>query len=332
MPHESLFELAITDAADGARPVIVCEFQHGATRETSGRLVRHRGPKPRQGRPVGCFEEFAVVLEYYDKLEPRANMRQVRINPIRDIVIESVQGDPRGSFLKEFLEHGAQIYVVAGALRDSLTAHYEGAVFKARDFDIAIRGVSREDFDWVLSNLGQRNRHGGYALRAESAPGWDVWRMEETIGFRKTGASCSIENALRSFNLDCNAIALDLRTGLFLDGGAIAAIRKKQVDFVQGALQHSEKTFAAKAVLLNLRLGYALSDDLKQFVKSHLEGESLTHEATKVFPLLGLFKSLSQCDPVGVGRSLDAIPFTSSRGRHHSAHSLGSVRPEVTID
>lgn len=68
--------------------------------------------------------------------------------------------------------------------------------------------------DAVFQAFGRRNRHGGYLLPAEGAPNWDVWRLEETIGLRKTGAPCSIENVVRTFNLDCNAVAMDLTTGL----------------------------------------------------------------------------------------------------------------------
>ncbi|PYT29341.1 MAG: hypothetical protein DMG57_11985 [Acidobacteria bacterium] len=119
--------------------------------------------------------------------------------------------------------------------------------------------VRRADFDRVLLACGWRNRHGGYVLRGEPAPAWDVWRLEDTIGLRKTGTPCSIENVLRTFNLDCNAIALDLGTGLFLDGGAIKAIHQKRIGFVRGVIRHSEETFAAKALILDLRLKYTLA-------------------------------------------------------------------------
>ena len=111
-----------------------------------------------------------------------------------------------------------------------------------------------------------------------------MWRLEETIGLRKTGTPCSIENVLRTFNLDCNAIGLDLRTGLFLDGGAIRAVRQKQIDFVHGAIRHTKETFAAKALLLDLRVKYGLSSELIQFINTHLQVPSLLYEAGKIFP------------------------------------------------
>jgi hypothetical protein len=232
-------------------------------------------------------------------------MRQVRLKSVSDAVFAPINGDRRAEALHEFFKCGAQIYVLAGALRDAIAAHYVGDSNRApRDFDIAVTHVRREDFDAVLLAFGRRNRHGGYVLRGESGPDWDVWRLEETIGLRKTGAPCSIENVLRTFNLDCNAIALDLRTGLFLDGGAIKAVQQKRVGFVHGAIRHSEDTFAAKALLLDLRLKYMLVRDLKQFVNANLDCVSLAHEAEKVFPhiadlrISGSPKAFSSSEPM----------------------------------
>jgi hypothetical protein len=198
-------------------------------------------------------------------------MNQLQINPVRDAVFTALHSDPRAQALSEFFRCGAQIYVVAGSLRDAIAMHYEGeGDTTPRDFDVVIGRLCRREFDAVLQSFGRRNRHGGYLLPAEGAPNWDVWRLEETIGLRKTGAPCSIENVLRTFNLDCNAVAMDLKTGMVLDGGAIKAVRQRQVDFVYRALRHSEDTFAAKALLLNLRLKYDMSAELSQFVAAHL--------------------------------------------------------------
>lgn len=207
------------------------------------------------------------------------------MNPVKDAVFAALHSDPRAQALNEFFRSGAQSYVVAGALRDAIAMHYEKESNKTpRDFDIVVGRLCREEFDAVLQSFGRRNRHGGYLLTSEGAPNWDVWRLEETIGLRKTGAPCSIENVLRTFNLDCNAVAMDLRTGLVLDGGAIKAVRRRQVDFVHRAIRHSEATFAAKALLLDLRLKYATSGDLNRFVAAHLHLPTLAYEARKVFP------------------------------------------------
>jgi hypothetical protein len=212
-------------------------------------------------------------------------MQQVRLNPVREAVFSAINTDARAEALYEFFKRGAHIFVVAGSLRDAIAAHYEGdGPGDPRDFDIAVANVPRELFDEVLMDLGRRNRHGGYVLRRPGSPDWDIWRLEETIGLKKTGSPRTLENMLRSFNLNCNAIALDVRTGLFLDGGAIEAIRHRRLGFAEDAIRHSADTFAAKAVLLQLRLDYQLTPEMRQFVAAHLEPGSLLYETAKVFP------------------------------------------------
>ena len=212
-------------------------------------------------------------------------MRHVRLNSARDAVFTSLYRDHRAQALEEFIRQGAEIYVLVGALRDVIAAHYEGEDYGGlRDFDIRVAGIRREDFDAVVSTFGTISRHGGYVLNDEGRPNWDVWRMEETIGLRKTWTPYSIENVLRTFNCDCNAIALDIKTGVFLDAGATKAISQKRVDFVQDVIRHSQDTFAAKALLIEIRLKYMLSDHLRHFVRSHLNCSSLAHEVRKCFP------------------------------------------------
>jgi len=212
-------------------------------------------------------------------------MKRLCLRPARDAVFNSIYGDQRAQLLYEFFKCGADVYVLAGSLRDAVAAHYEGEGDGiARDFDIAVTHVSRADFDALLQAFGRRNRHGGYVLHTECAPDWDLWYLEDTIGLRKTGSPCSVENVLRSFNLDCNAIALDAKTGLFLDAGAIKAIQQKRIGFVEHAIRHSEETFAAKALLLDLRLKYTLASDLRRFVNARLDYSCLEHEMGKLFP------------------------------------------------
>lgn len=219
-------------------------------------------------------------------------MKQVRLNAARNAVLAAINADFRADALYEFFKHGAQVFIVAGALRDAIAAHYEGeGPGDPRDFDIAVAGISHELFDEILTGFGRRNRHGGYILSRPGSPDWDVWRLEETIGLKKTDAPRSLENMLRSFNLNCNAIALDVRTGLFLDAGAIESIRRKRLGFADDVIYHSADTFAAKALLLNLRLNYQLTDEMHLFVAANLQPASLLHETAKVFPNAAVLSS-----------------------------------------
>jgi hypothetical protein len=215
-------------------------------------------------------------------------MKQLRINSVSDDIFAVLNCDARAQALQEFFRNGAQVYVVAGALRDAISVDSVEQHGTPRDFDIAVSHVKREVFDEVLQPLGKLNRHGGYVLSVPGAPNWDIWRLEESIGLKKTGMPCSLETVLRTFNLDCNAIAMDLSTGLLLDAGAIEAVRRHRVSFAEAAIHHSRQTFAAKALLLDLRLNFRLAPDMKRFVMRHLETTSLLYEAKKVFPSLAV--------------------------------------------
>ena len=212
-------------------------------------------------------------------------MRQIQLNSVKNAVLTSIYVDDRSAALNEFFRSGAEIYVLAGVLRDVIASHYEGEGEGApRDLDIAVAHVPRRLFDGVLSRDGTMNRHGGYVMRRQGSPPWDIWRLEETIGLRKTGVECSLENVLRSFNLGCNAIALNVRTGIFTDAGAIDSIRKKRLTFADYAIRHSHATFAAKALMLHLNMQYKVPLEVGEFIQTYLQPAELLYESKKIFP------------------------------------------------
>lgn len=221
-------------------------------------------------------------------------MKQLRINSVANRIQRAIYSGSRGDALEEFLRCGAEVYVVAGAIRDALSIDSRRSYENARDFDIAVAGVRREFFAEVLQSYGMKNRHGGYVLSVPESPNWDVWRLEDSIGLQKTGTAYSLEAVLRTFNLDCNAIAMNLRSGLFLDTGAVAAVHGGSVSFAEGVIHHSHSTFAAKALMLNLRLNYKLSSKMNRFIARHLENDSLLHEALKAFPHLPILPPPSE--------------------------------------
>ena len=214
-------------------------------------------------------------------------MQRLLLTTVRHHIVDSICRGSRSSLLEELLKRDAKIYVLAGAVRDAIASLCEGRDHGApRDFDIGVAGIKKEDFNYLLAAFGLMNRHGGFVLREKGLPAWDVWRLEDSIGLRKTGISFSLENVLRSFNLDCNAIALDLKTGMFTDAGAIESIRRMRVGFAESAISHSRTTFAAKALLVQLRFGYSVSLPMERFIKSYLEKDTLLYEAFKAFPTL----------------------------------------------
>ncbi|MGC2476654.1 MAG: hypothetical protein WA485_20135 [Candidatus Sulfotelmatobacter sp.] len=216
-------------------------------------------------------------------------MQTILIKPVRDQVLEWLYKSRRSALLEEFLRQGANVYILGGAIRDLVTPHVSNEKSRVpRDFDIGITGVSTQAFNDVLSSVGSKNRHGGFLVREHGMPTWDLWQLERSIGLRRTGMVYSIENVLRSFNLDCNAVALDLRKGWLIDAGAIQAIRRKQVDFVPNVIRHSADTFAAKALLMQLRFNYSISSGLQHLILRNLSFRTLQHESYKVFPEISI--------------------------------------------
>ena len=211
-------------------------------------------------------------------------MKVLNLKSVQNAILSAMYDDPRVQSLQEFVRVGAQVYIMAGAVRDAIAADVGLQDGAPRDFDIAVAGVKREFFDEILRQLGTKNRHGGYVLRTIGAASWDIWRLEESIGLKKTGTPCSLAAVLRTFNLDCNAIAMDFRSGLFFDSCAIDAILRRRLGFVEHVIHHSADTFAAKAVLLSLRLNYTLDPEMARFVQKHLQNSSLLYEGAKVFP------------------------------------------------
>ncbi|MGA8153281.1 MAG: hypothetical protein WB952_20185 [Terriglobales bacterium] len=193
--------------------------------------------------------------------------------------------DDTQGLIRQFQRKHSRVYVFAGAVRDVLTwQEHGGEACLPRDLDVGVSGLPKVDFDRIMTEAGAvPNRFGGYRVRLHNTPAWDVWRLEDTIGLKLTGTRFSLENVLRSFVLDCNAIAFDIDTGEFLHLGGLKSIRQKRVDIARDAIFHSRATFAAKAVMLELKHALSLSPGLRIFVKHHLERNTLLHEARKSF-------------------------------------------------
>jgi hypothetical protein len=188
--------------------------------------------------------------------------------------------------IRQFHQKRGRVYVFAGAVRDVLTwQEHGGKPCLPRDLDVGVSGLPKVDFDQIMTEAGAiANRFGGYRWKLQNSPPWDVWRLEDTIGLRLTRTRFSLENVLRSFVLDCNALAFDIDTGEFLHLGGLESIRHKRVDIARHAILHSQATFAAKALMLELKHSQSLSPALMVFVKHHLDRNALLHEAQKNFP------------------------------------------------
>jgi hypothetical protein len=212
-------------------------------------------------------------------------MKRVRLNSqIRTALLTIFEQSGALAFSLELKKRGGSVSICAGAVRDAIAAYEDGIPHvEPRDIDIGIGSVSRSEFDGIMREFGASpNRYGGYKIAGGKCD-LEFWRLQDTVGLKKTHASCTLQNVLRSFVLNCNAISFDPFSEACIDGGARDAIRAKHLDFVNNAIIHSEDLFASKAVILCLRHGFAASAAIQSFVIRNWTESCLRHELKKVF-------------------------------------------------
>lgn len=212
-------------------------------------------------------------------------MRKLTISSVKD----AVQTELLESAGKELLQHlftcGATISVCAGGVRDTVLAREFGfADVTPRDWDIGVSGITHENFNGILKEFGgSRNKYGGFELFSDTSRPWEIWRQEETVGLLKTRSPFSLQNVLRSFVLNCNAIACDLDKGHIYDCGAISSMRAGEVGLLDNAIMHDRRIFAAKAFILKFRRPFTLDAQSERFVKTYLDTRNLLHELAKAY-------------------------------------------------
>lgn len=214
-------------------------------------------------------------------------MRIIRLSTAaRSELISLLERTSLLSLLEHWERQGAQSAVYAGAVRDVLVYTSRGFPKSIpRDFDIGVKGIACSEFDGLMRELGgERNRYGGYRAKLNDSFSVDFWRLEDTIGLRYTRAKCTVENVLRSFVLNCNAVAFDPLREQCFDLESINSVQQGQIDIVDKALIHSHSTFAAKAATLRCRLGFRLSDSAKKLIQAFCTRTSLAHETDKIWP------------------------------------------------
>jgi hypothetical protein len=210
-------------------------------------------------------------------------MRTVKIDTITDAIRKALWYSAGNEVLRYFLSRGATVTVFAGGIRDLILKNAWGCEdVEPRDWDIGISGISRKEFEGILHEFGGlKNKYGGFKLFCTDSKPWEIWRQEDTVGLRKTGAPFGIENILRSFVLSSNAIACDLEKGRIYECGALRSIFMRDITILDDAIMHDEGTFAAKALNLAFRRQFTLDSIAKCFVGMYLDPESLIHEFEK---------------------------------------------------
>jgi hypothetical protein len=177
----------------------------------------------------------------------------------------------------------AEAFLCAGAVRDAFLSVLANTHLHPKDFDVGLGGLTKREFQQISSRLGAKpNRYGGIRIALKSGISADLWRLEDTVGIRLNNSSPDIEHVLRSFVLDVNAVAFNLRTQRFVDCGAVSSLKHRTIDLVPDALLHDRATFAARAILLALRFSFQLSRRLQNFTLSHFDAKVFRYELGKL--------------------------------------------------
>lgn len=185
--------------------------------------------------------------------------------------------------LEAHLSSSARAYVFAGAVRDALISTLNNCDLTPKDFDFGIGGLTRAEFDQLGMHVrGVKNRYGGYKIGKVQGSCFELWRLEETIGVVLNKKKPTINNVLRSFILDVNSVGFDFKQRRILDSGCLLALRRRQIGLVTDTLFHNEENFAARAILLALRLSFSISGILQQFIRNFFDSNAFAYEVCKL--------------------------------------------------
>jgi hypothetical protein len=190
--------------------------------------------------------------------------------------------------LELLTEVGAKPYVCAGAVRDVFFCLEGGEQTRPRDIDIAILNIDGERLNHFAVSLGATmNRYGGYSYKSDDQPSIDFWAAKDTCGVKAWGTAPTIENVLRSFVLNLNAIAFDFTTVRFFDLGCTDALRTKSLGLVDRVLIHDQDIFAAKALAITTRFSVTPTKDIVNLFASHAVQSAINHEFSKLTSFFG---------------------------------------------
>ena len=177
---------------------------------------------------------------------------------------------------------GGRSVLFAGAVRDAVYSALTGTSTLPRDYDIGVAKMSRSHFDGFCRALGaERNRYGGYQFYASDGSAIDIWRLEDTAGVLAHDCSPSVDNVLRTFIFDVNAVAYDPSANEIYDRGCLNALRRRRIGFVRSALLHDQRNFAGRAISLRVRFGFRLSRALRSFVAEWYDGKEVDRHLAK---------------------------------------------------
>jgi hypothetical protein len=166
-----------------------------------------------------------------------------------------------------------ETYVVGGVVRDLLLGQLRMIHKPIRDIDLVVQGApDREVLEHLLSDFNFRtNRMGGLKFRASSEGVYfDLWRIEDQVELSSSsGPPYTVEQLLRHFLLDIDAVAWNPRTGDLYDYGCLRAITAGAIDLVgaEGISVSRASVQAAHILLISYDTGFTVSKQARELVR-----------------------------------------------------------------
>lgn len=168
------------------------------------------------------------------------------------------------------LQNPRNVFIVGGFLRRAVRLDVEGVEEPVGDLDVIVDGSGRAPWLDVsmLDGRVSRNVFGGYRW---SSTGFfrhvDIWSLESHYSIREFKREPKIEEAMRGFPLNLDRAALNLLTREVHDGGLVAGVRRRLIEFDADDryLLHLQ---AIRVVLLLRKTKYALGRQARELVAS----------------------------------------------------------------
>lgn len=188
-------------------------------------------------------------------------------------VFRLVVGDERVKHvliaLSAALSSPCKLYLVGGYVRRAARIATEGWSEPVGDLDIIVDSpdVLRPD-ESLLGGQLARNTFGGFRWFADHGfKHVDFWRLAEHYSIRVFDRPATIRWAMQGFPFSIERIAIDPVSKIVLDGGSLAAIRHRVIEY-DACDKYMPELQAVRAILLERKTGFRLGDSVVDLVSS----------------------------------------------------------------
>lgn len=165
-----------------------------------------------------------------------------------------------------------RVYVVGGLLRDLLVEKLHKIPMAVADVDLVVDGAkSADEVHMALSKFHtRRNDFGGVKCQVwNSGILFDIWRIADHVNMARLPPPQTIEQLLRHFLLDVDALLWDVCSNALYEYGAIKAIERRRIDLIgtDGISEGLMLVQAVHVVSVAVKTGFEVSEKARIFIQ-----------------------------------------------------------------